>query len=256
MALIKARNFTPKLRWQKTVKLQVYTRPYFYFCKKNKTNHRLTLTGCKNLYGLRRHKPTILYFFFIKRLTISPHIVTGFNFQKKPLKEFVYTKNFFNQIHVMLYTNSVFPGFVFYPVNLVENNTKLVNQLTPLMLIPINYTISFIFNNLNNYAAYSKSSGCSAVRRKILKKLKLIYVELPSKSLKLFGINTYAVTAPVDDININCVIEGGWGFFKTNKKVINVRGVAKNPVDHPNGGRTKAKQPEYSPWGWIDKLTK
>jgi len=26
-----------------------------------------------------------------------------------------------------------------------------------------------------------------------------------------------------------------------------VRGVAKNPVDHPNGGRTKAKQPELSP---------
>jgi len=25
--------------------------------------------------------------------------------------------------------------------------------------------------------------------------------------------------------------------------------VAKNPVDHPNGGRTKAKQPERSPWG-------
>ena len=31
--------------------------------------------------------------------------------------------------------------------------------------------------------------------------------------------------------------------------VIAVRGVAKNPVDHPNGGRTKAKQPELSPWG-------
>jgi len=26
-----------------------------------------------------------------------------------------------------------------------------------------------------------------------------------------------------------------------------VRGVAMNPVDHPNGGRTKAKQPELSP---------
>jgi len=26
-----------------------------------------------------------------------------------------------------------------------------------------------------------------------------------------------------------------------------VRGVAKNPVDHPQGGRTKAKQPELSP---------
>lgn len=28
-----------------------------------------------------------------------------------------------------------------------------------------------------------------------------------------------------------------------------VRGVAMNPVDHPNGGRTKTNQPEKSVWG-------
>jgi len=32
-----------------------------------------------------------------------------------------------------------------------------------------------------------------------------------------------------------------------------VRGVAMNPVDHPNGGRTKTNQPEKSVWGWIAK---
>lgn len=37
--------------------------------------------------------------------------------------------------------------------------------------------------------------------------------------------------------------------FEDLKKKIIVRGVAKNPVDHPNGGRTKVKQPERSPWG-------
>lgn len=47
------------------------------------------------------------------------------------------------------------------------------------------------------------------------------------------------------------------GFLhKAKKKKITVRGVAKNPVDHPNGGRTKAKQPELSPWGWIAKRNK
>ena len=28
-----------------------------------------------------------------------------------------------------------------------------------------------------------------------------------------------------------------------------VRGVAMNPVDHPNGGRTKTNKPEKSIWG-------
>jgi ribosomal protein L2 len=29
-----------------------------------------------------------------------------------------------------------------------------------------------------------------------------------------------------------------------------------NPVDHPNGGRTKSCSPELSPWGWIAKKNK
>jgi ribosomal protein L2 len=29
-----------------------------------------------------------------------------------------------------------------------------------------------------------------------------------------------------------------------------------NPVDHPNGGRTKSVQPEKSPWSWIAKKKK
>jgi ribosomal protein L2 len=29
-----------------------------------------------------------------------------------------------------------------------------------------------------------------------------------------------------------------------------------NAVDHPNGGRTKSKQPELSPWGWVAKHNK
>jgi len=29
-----------------------------------------------------------------------------------------------------------------------------------------------------------------------------------------------------------------------------------NPVDHPNGGRTKTVQPEKSPWSWVAKQKK
>ena len=35
-----------------------------------------------------------------------------------------------------------------------------------------------------------------------------------------------------------------------------VRGVARNPVDHPHGGRTKTNQPEVSIWGWVAKRNK
>lgn len=44
--------------------------------------------------------------------------------------------------------------------------------------------------------------------------------------------------------------------FKIKKKLQSVRGIAKNPVDHPNGGRSKIKQPFKNPWGRIAKKNK
>lgn len=32
-----------------------------------------------------------------------------------------------------------------------------------------------------------------------------------------------------------------------------VRGIARNPVDHPNGGRSNSPSPSRSPWGWVAK---
>jgi ribosomal protein L2 len=29
-----------------------------------------------------------------------------------------------------------------------------------------------------------------------------------------------------------------------------------NPIDHPNGGRSKTPKPEKSPWNWVAKKTK
>jgi large subunit ribosomal protein L2 len=44
--------------------------------------------------------------------------------------------------------------------------------------------------------------------------------------------------------------------IKKKKKIISVRGVAMNPVDHPNGGRSNTKQPLKNPWGKIAKKGK
>lgn len=144
-----------------------------------------------------------------------------------------------------------------YPLSYILNyNKKFINQMLPLKFILLNFTINFIFNTKNQVITYSKSSGVSSYKRLTLKKLKLAKIELPSKSLKFFSINTFIIFTDTKNLFLHKIVEGGWGYCTTNKKVINVRGVAKNPVDHPNGGRTKAKQPELSPWGWIAKLNK
>lgn len=257
MALIKSQNITPKLRWQQCVKLSYPKNKNNFFFIKHKTYHRLTLKGSKNLYGLRRFSRTLLYNFYIKKLNITPYIITDYGVRQKPLTEFVWAKSLYNQTNIFLHSELSYPGFVMYPLNhIFDLNKKFINQMLPLKFVMLNFSINYIFNNKNEFITYSKSSGVNSSKKLNLKKVKLAKIELPSKKSKLFSINVYVILSITKNLLLHKIIEGGWGYCKTTKKVINVRGVAKNPVDHPNGGRTKAKQPELSPWGWIAKLNK
>jgi large subunit ribosomal protein L2 len=54
----------------------------------------------------------------------------------------------------------------------------------------------------------------------------------------------------------SAIVWGSAGSKKITGLKPHVRGVAKNPVDHPHGGRTKTNSPELTPWGKIAKHNK
>ena len=153
---------------------------------------------------------------------------------------------------------SLGPGRVLY--NLTKNyyfkKPQYLGSLVYLQDLPYLVYVSFLSNNYNNKWTFAKSTGTSCTRLKGKKTVKLVIMKLPSnkiyycvRKLKCFlGKNT--------NLLVNKFIEGKWGFSLHKHKKIVTRGVAMNPVDHPNGGRTKAKQPEKSPWGWIAKCNK
>ena len=168
-------------------------------------------------------------------------------------------KNIYNQEFYLPKGAVHYPGFKFYPYLLLKYNgivNKYIGQFLPLKLIPLNFPISFLYNTSNTNSSYIRSSGSTGYRKNILKKTKLIHILLPSNILKLYPVSTLALFSKNNDLFKNKILEGGWGYSINSKKITHVRGVAKNPVDHPNGGRTKAKQPELSPWGWIAKHNK
>ena len=186
------------------------------------------------------------------------YIINYSNFTTK-IKEFTLIKNIYNQVDVLPSLSVFYPGFKLYPNNYlssVSSIKNLIGQALPLFWIPINMPISFLFNKLNNKSTYIKSSGSIGIKKRLNRKDKLISVLLPSGLIKIFSSNTLTFFSTTQNLEKNKIIEGGWGYFPSNKKKITVRGVAKNPVDHPNGGRTKSKQPELSPWGWIAKHNK
>ncbi len=205
-------------------------------------------------------------FFFLNRNN-QPHNNWGLNlagvvydyvYNKKPYQLLLNVKSLFN--HTLLipgFENST-PGNVVYNYikNLTIKNSKYLGSQITVENIPYYVFLNSLTNNLNNKLTYTKSSGSFSLKIKAKKTVKLILIKLSSNKLYFFTKNVRCFVGKKMNFFNNKFIEGKWGFSLHNKKKLVVRGVAMNPVDHPNGGRTKAKQPEKSPWGWIAKSKK
>lgn len=114
-------------------------------------------------------------------------------------------------------------------------------------------TIFFDIGLFTKNPIYSKSAGTFSQILQINKELNLILIRLPSRKKKYVNFDYMCTLGRNNNIFKKFLIKGKAGIKRNlgfNKKV---RGVAKNPVDHPHGGRTKTNQPEVSPWGWIAK---
>lgn len=100
---------------------------------------------------------------------------------------------------------------------------------------------------------YAKSAGTYCFVDEILDEVGVYIIKLPSGARKV--INKEALVRVGRNSNIShkySVIGKAGDNIKRGRKQI-TRGVAMNPVDHPNGGRTKTNKPEKSIWGWIAK---
>lgn len=85
----------------------------------------------------------------------------------------------------------------------------------------------------------------------------LTVLRIPSKKLLKISMSSSVIIGRNANQLFNKLT---WGCAKKTikhyKKVKSVRGVAMNPVDHPNGGRANTKQPLKNPWGFIAKHSK
>lgn len=129
----------------------------------------------------------------------------------------------------------------------------------PGSLVSLKYLTKFsIFSNiyLNGFRKYSLSNGTYCQVLEFFYDFNLVKITLPSKQTKIIsGWNFIMVGRnSQQDFKYNRLGKAGVNYLLGKKP--KVRGVARNPVDHPHGGRTKTNQPEVSPWGWIAKRNK
>lgn len=142
-----------------------------------------------------------------------------------------------------------------------STNTPLlyIKNIQPGYGLFIRYLTRFsIFCNLiiNSRARYATSQGTYCKINRYLRDLSVVEVWLPSGDKKIVPDNSLVFLGRNANIEKKFSILGKAGFFKKVGFKPNVRGVAMNPVDHPNGGRTKTNSPSKSAWGWISKNSK
>lgn len=185
-------------------------------------------------------------------------VIQAYCYNKKPYQVLLQAKSIYGCSLFIPGVETLTPGKrVFdFTKNLYLSQPSYTGSQVFLEQLPYHLFACYINNNYNNKKTFAKSSGTFGIKLKAKKTVKLILVKLPSGVTYLFLKTTKCFIGKNVNFFNNKFIEGKWGFAIHKSKTIHVRGVAMNPVDHPNGGRTKAKQPEKSPWGWIAKKCK
>lgn len=130
----------------------------------------------------------------------------------------------------------------------VENQWSLLKNVS---------TGSKIFNIELKPSRIGKLARSAGTFCKLLRKYNNYgLVLLPSGNKKLISLNNYVTLGRVSNINHNLKKNYKAGTSRWKGRRPSVRGVAKNPVDHPHGGgegKSSGGRKSVSPWG---KLTK
>lgn len=137
-----------------------------------------------------------------------------------------------------------------------SSNAELkVGNALPLQNIPIGSLI-------HNISLYPKSKGklirSAGTSAQLIQKINNKYakIRLSSGELKFILLSCFATLGIVSNINHKKIKLGKAGRSRWLNKRPKVRGVAKNPVDHPHGGgegKTSGGRPSVSPQGKITK---
>ena len=254
MLLKKIYKNIPSLRHKKMIK--IYNKNYIcisnIYKKKNLFNNSLIIR--KKIFNKNKNtrNPSIN----IKLLKNYDNVVSNYYYTKQPYKMFIELKSIFNM-------KCYIPGIKFLNIGDIINTIRsrdldyrFYGMFCKLEFIPFETNLCYINNKYNNKLTFCKSSGSICTKKQAQKKIKFIFIVLPSLTNYYLPKHCKAFIGDYINFKLQNLVEGKWGYSLKKSKKINVRGVAMNPVDHPNGGRAKSCQPERNPWGFVAKFNK
>ncbi len=183
----------------------------------------------------------------------SSTIISLFRNKKKL---FTMNKHITGSMSIHPYIDGTFVGQKMFTSNLPKN---FWNNNLPGNIVLLKFLSKFsVFSNVyfGGTRKYALSNGTFCQLLDHFYDFNLIKITLPSKKIKIISGWNYVILGRNSQTNYNYSRFGKAGVNFLFGKKPKVRGVARNPVDHPHGGRTKTNQPEVSIWGWVAKRNK
>lgn len=142
-------------------------------------------------------------------------------------------------------------GHLVITINYKPKLVSLLGFCIPLYSLGPKEKIFNIFDPIKKNGYYSRSAGTSSY---IIRHTDQgVLIKLPSGKNKLFNEFSMATIGRSSNIYKKQEIITRFGYKKKLGWKSKVRGVAKNPCDHPHGGTTKGGKPKMNPWGKIFK---
>ena len=154
---------------------------------------------------------------------------------------------------------NVFKRFSLLSYNVSHNYKYLSKHVTisqlffTLLKLPRYQLISSLEIKPSKGAQYVKASGSKSYITKINSKLNFALVKLPSGVHKIFSVFGTGSLGQIPVSHRKIKTQSNAGYFVRKGVKPLTRGVAKNPVDHPHGGRNKAIKYQRTPWGKTTK---
>jgi hypothetical protein len=144
--------------------------------------------------------------------------------------------------------------FTFYRLKSDQKVTKFFSSLVNYIILVQKRVLVCYIEGANTFiAAFVKAPGSIARIRNQNTRLKSVLVDLPSNARKYFLFSSLCLIGTPH----SCLTTRTWstksGYYRKFGVNTLSRGVARNPVDHPNGGRTKALRCPKTPWGLVAK---
>lgn len=162
-----------------------------------------------------------------------------------------YIKNNFEKFFILAAEGLLKGQYIESSINAELN----IGNALPLKRIPIGSLIHNISLNPKTKGKLIRSAGTFAQLIQIINN-KYAKIRLSSGELKIILLKCFVTLGIVSNINYKLIKKGKAGRSKwLNKRPI-VRGVAKNPIDHPHGGgegKTSGGRPSVTPKGIITK---